>query len=191
MKKIKQLIIEFINNLNKTQKLIASIVLLVVMIFLVNLIANVSFKETFIDYKNITAQDLVNSSTICTDRDTYLILEDITTNFLNANIDKYVIDDEKVNLKDYYTYTLFEEYKYNMSYSKFKRIANNFYSKVFSDKKQKYNNIPLEEMINTIYLLSEPRNMYIVELNTNTTEKPYIGIELDESNGRYSIFFIE
>lgn len=191
MNKFIQQITEFINRLSKTQKMVASVGLLIVMIFLVNIISNVSFKKTFIDYKNIKAQDLVENSTVCTDRNTYLILEEITNNFLNSKIGKYSLNDEKVNLKDYYTYTLFEEYKYNMSYGKFKKIANNFYSKIFSDSEQKYTEIPMESSINTVYLYSESRNMYLVELNTNSSEKPYIGIELDDSTGRYSIFFIE
>ena len=191
MNKFIRQITEFINRLSKTQKMIASVGLLIVMIFLVNIISNVSFKKTFIDYKNTKAQDLVENSAVCTDRNTYLILEEITNNFLNSKIGKYSLNDEKVNLKDYYTYTLFEEYKYNMSYSKFKKIANNFYSKIFSDNEQKYTDIPMESTIDTIYLYSESRNMYLVELNTNSSEKPYIGIELDNSTGRYSIFFIE
>lgn len=191
MNKFIRQITEFINRLSKTQKMVASVGLLIVMIFFVNLISNVSFKKTFIDYKNTKAQDLVENSTVCTDRNTYLILEEITNNFLNSKIGKYSLNDEKVNLKDYYTYTLFEEYKYNMSYGKFKKIANNFYSKIFSDSEQKYTEIPMESSINTVYLYSESRNMYLVELNTNSSEKPYIGIELDNSTGKYSIFFIE
>lgn len=185
----KKSILEFLNSLSKTQKIIALSMGVILLILVVNFLSTLSFKQTTIDYKNETAASLIAEKEVATDRDLYMTLETITENFLNTHIGKYQLNNRTIKLKNYYDDVLFDEYKYNRSYSKFKRAANHFYKKIFVSGK--YNEIPLDEVISNVYVYSEPRKMYIVEVNTNTEEKAYIGIKLDDINKLYYIFYVE
>lgn len=179
----------FISNLTKTQKIIASLIALVILIISVNFLSTLSFKETIIDYKNENASNLIVDKEKLKDRDIYMTLESIVENFLNTNIGKYKLNNKTIKLKDYYENVLFDEYKYNRSFNKFKKISNKFYKKIFIN--EKYNEIPLENIVSDIYIYSKERKMYIVEVNTNVDEKGYIGIKIDDTFNVYYIFYIE
>lgn len=179
----------FISNLTKTQKIIVSLIALVILIISVNFLSTLSFKETIIDYKNENASTLIVDKEKLKDRDLYITLESIVENFLNTNIGKYKLNNKTIKLKDYYENVLFDEYKYNRSFNKFKKISNKFYKKIFIN--EKYNEIPLENIVSDIYIYSKERKMYIVEVNTNVDEKGYIGIKIDDTFNVYYIFYIE
>ncbi len=185
----KKKILEFINNLSKTQKIILLLVAIVILIFIVNFMSTLTLKETFIDYKNSKAVDLIAEKEIVQDRDLYLTLSTISENFLNTYIGKYKVNNKVIKLRNYYDDVLFDEYKYNRSFGKFKKAANGLYKKIFVNGKS--NDIPLDEIVSNIYVYSEARKMYIVEMNTNVDEKAYIGIKLDDVNNIYYIFYVE
>ena len=63
----KKKILEFINNLSKTQKIILLLVAIVILIFIVNFMSTLTLKETFIDYKNSKAVDLIAEKEIVCD----------------------------------------------------------------------------------------------------------------------------
>lgn len=188
--RLKAKITEFINSLSKTQLILVALAALIILIIAVNFLSTLSFKETIIDYKNETASSLIAEKELLKDRDIYLTLEAITENYLNTYIGKYKVNNKTMKLKNYYNDVLFDEYKYNRSFRKFKKTANNLYKKVFVNGKE-YNEIPLETIVNNIYVYSKERDMYIVEINTNTEEKGYIGIKLDDSFKIYYIFYVE
>lgn len=191
MKKIKNFLIEFFDNLSKTQKIICALFFLVIMMFLVNLISNVSFKDTFIDYKNITGESMIENKSLVTDRNVYLILDNIIDNFINTYNGNFYIDDKKVKLKDFYDNALYNEFKYNMSYSKFKNKVRDLYNKLAMNEEPSDQKIMAENNIECIYLFSEPRNMYLVKLKSKSNESAFIGIELDNNLGKYTIFYLE
>lgn len=179
----------FYNSLTKTQKIIVSLIILIILMIAVKFLSTLSFKETIIDYKNENAYTLIENKEKLKDRDIYITLESIVENFLNTNIGKYKLNNKTIKLKDYYENVLFEEFKYNRSFNNFKKISNRFYKKIFVD--EKYNEIPLDDIISNVYVYSKERAMYIVEVNTNTQEKGYIGIKIDDTFNIYYIFFIE
>lgn len=182
-------IVRIISNLTKTQKIIASLIVLIILMIAVNFLSTLSFKETIIDYKNENASTLIQNKEKLKDRDLYITLESIVENFLNTNIGKYKLNNKTIKLKDYYENVLFDEYKYNRSFNKFKKISNIFFKKIFVN--EKYNEIPLDDVISNVYIYSKERKMYIVEVNTNTEEKGYIGIKIDDTFNIYYIFYIE
>ena len=178
-------------NLSNIKKLVLLIFGVIVLMILVNLISNFSLKETIIDYDHITPESLVELSDVTNDRKIYTILDNIITDFLNTSIGKRKINEKEVKIKDYYNNALLEDYKYNMSFSEFKKIANNFFSKIFNED-IKYSKIPLDYVIKDIYVYSKSQNLYIVNLNTNSEEEAYIGIKIDMSNEhKYHIFYID
>lgn len=190
MNKIFENVVDYVKGMKSINKLILSIIAVVVLYFLVKIISNISFSETMIDYKNTNGKELVQNSAECKDRDVYVILNDIVENFLAVKIDGYKIDNHKVTLKDFYNYALYDEFKVNMSYFNFKSKAQKMYSKIYNED-IKYKNIPLDSYIDSIYTYSNALKMYIVKINTNNGDDAYIGIKLEENTNNYSIFYIE
>ena len=181
---------EKFSELNSITKLIIYVALVILLAFAVKGISNISFESTMIDYKNISGKDLETQSVECKDRDLYVVLDNIIRDFISVKFDGNLINNKKVTIKDYYNYALYSEYKANMSFSTFNKKVNSLYSKIFIED-IKYDNIPLDEVINTIYTYSDPQKMYLVKLNTNTNEDSYIGIKFSDTTKNYWIFYVE
>lgn len=181
---------ERFSELNGITKLIIYIILVILLSFAVKGISNISFESTMIDYKNITGKDLQNQSVECKDRAVYVVLDNIIRDFLSVEFNGNKINDKIVSVKDYYNYALDKEYKANMSFSKFNKKVNNLYSNIYVEEK-KYDDIPLDEVINSIYTYSDSLKMYLVKLNTNTNIDSYIGIKFSDTTNNYWIFYVE
>ena len=191
MKNLFNLFEKFFRNLTSIQKLLYSIVTVLILIFFYYFVIRTSLRKSEIDYKSFTSSSLLKDSEMIYDREKYIIFEEIISKFLNTNIGKNIIDEKVVKVEDYYKYTTTENYKKCFSKRIFKNKVSWVYNKVFYE----FNNIdyvPLENYIANIYKVNEYSNIYIIEINDNyEEEKTYIGIEFNEKQRTYFIMFVE
>lgn len=176
-------IIKWYDSLNSGKKLVATVFLLVILIILVSLVSKIDFDTKILNYKEITAENLITNSEISNDRTIYLKANTIIDNLLKTYDGEYYINEEKVKLDDYHKYAIFDEY--NISKSKLKKKVQNIENAIEQGKTNENEFYPL---IKNIYKYSDTHQMYVVELNTNI--RHIIGLKFDNNN-RFTIFYIE
>lgn len=163
-----------------TNKQIILVVALLCIIFILfsAILKNLGKEKIGINYKNVDSQILLKASVELSDRVKYWNLNDIIMKILDA------YEDEEY--KKYYD-ILNDEYKRKLSNSKYNEKINILYDKlkVYPDEDEEY--IDKDNVIEGIYQYINGRNMYVCKLKNDS----YIGIQLDENENKYNIFYIE
>lgn len=190
MKKLVRNIFEWYSSLNIYNKLIFSIISVLILILLVYIISNIRIGYDIVDYNTFYIEEAINSSEEISDRDIYLKGKTIIDNLISTYYSNYYIDDKKVKVSDFYKYTLLPDYKYEISNWNFndnvKKIATDFISEYGTENIKELTEYSI---INKMYKYSNEYNMYIFKLNLSIGEH-YIGIRF-ENNDKYSIFYVE
>lgn len=185
---LKNKIIKIISNLTSIQKLMYSIIFLLIMIFITKFLFGYIFSDNLlnIDYKSISGDSLYSLSSIIYDDNTYAQVKTIADNFINS-ISLLSSQYDNSSIDTIYNYCLYSEYKKTISKKEFIEKSSDFYNNV---SKIYYNNcdiIPdaITQYRNNFYLIK-----YVVDDGDNSIES-YLGIALDVDNQKYYIWYLE
>ncbi len=189
MDKIKGLFTNLINwyfSLKSHLKLLVTVIAVFALAILVRLISGVDVGSKIINYKELSGEYAINNLQLVKNRNTFLATNDVIEKMLFTNFGQYKINDKKVKIKDYYDFSLYEEYK--ISYFKFKDKIENISNEVFEGKDiSNLTSGVVYPIVKNIYLLSEKENMYMCELNSKT--RHFVGIKIEDN--KYYIFYVE
>lgn len=191
---------ERFNKLTQVQKIVVLICILVLVFLMYNVFKNLSYNMSRkkIDYANINGEMLVSTLNKDTSKATYYSLEDAIVKYLESYSDTNgeigVKTDEKyVSYKKFYNIVT-SDYKKYLGRLKYEDTAKQFLDK-FSIKldisgEKAYDSVNKKDVLKNVYIFDE--NRYICEVS-NSSKKitGYIGIELNPSNSKWYIFYIE
>lgn len=158
-------------------------IILVLLILANNFVKNINVSSVKLNYKNLTAEQIIENSQVSYDREVYWRLNTILRNVLSAenkdnnytsNID---LSYYKYSSDQYYKY-LTNEYKKNISKVEFK----NKLKKVIH--KTSYLDLPIEKVYKY-----DNSDFYLVKLKSQ--EAAYVGIKLMSDSNTYYIFYLE
>lgn len=182
-------------DLSKKQMIVFLITCLALLIVLNLLIVNLgkSDEEEVVDYKDSTGASLIEGASVEYDRVVCYNVEKLLKQYIDSFDERY----GKATYMDYYKKSVTDDYKKYNSKMKYRKQANNFYSKIIEystigtkrgdqliTEKSLYN----QEMLEKIYKIEG--NYYICELQLRNETKAYIGLYFDSDNKAY-IFYIE
>ena len=147
-------------------------------------------KDEIWNYSNIsTISDILHKGTKTTARDVYYNLDKIVVKY----IESYLVEDENNNWTEYYD-VLSKDYSKFLNKKEYNTVAEKFlkkfyvYSQDIEIEATEY--MDVQDILMEVYAYDN--NRYVCVLESSITEnKGYIGIELDEKNKTYSIFYIE
>lgn len=183
------IIIEKFNSLKEIQKLVLCIITVILLIIGSYLLSKIRFGKSLIDYSEFKITDVVSSLEESTDRQIFVNSEQIVSRLIQTYYGEYSINNKKVSMKDLYDHTIFDEYKYKLSKSKFKSFIKNISEDFYEEYNLKnVSEIKNDSIISSVYVYSEAYDMYIVKLNIQKNEH-YIGIKYDNENS-FEIFYI-
>ena len=113
---LKNKIIKIISNLTSIQKLMYSIIFLLIMIFITKFLFGYIFSDNLlnIDYKSISGDSLYSLSSIIYDDNTYAQVKTIADNFINS-ISLLSSQYDNSSIDTIYNYCLYSEYKKTIS----------------------------------------------------------------------------
>ncbi len=191
---------ERFNKLTQVQKIVVLIIILVFVFLMYNMFKNLSYNMSRkkIDYSNVKGETLILTLSKDTSKATYYSLEDAIVKYLKSykDIDGQIgikSEEKYISYKDFYSIVTLDYKKY-LGEFKYQEVANNFLDK-FSIKttisdEDEYDSVDTKDVIKNVYVFDE--NRYICEVS-NSTKKitGYIGIELNPSNSKWYIFYIE
>lgn len=172
-------------KLTDKQKLIFSVIGLVILIFLVYLLSNISNSNN-IDYKSLNGTYIYNFSNVISNNEFALVDEAASQIVSQFKGEKY-FEMEKIEIDDIYKYEVLSEYKKYISKGKFSDCVNNFiekYNRIYELKK--------EVVPSSISEYSE--NQYIVVYSAQTDEEDincYLGVALNTEGNSYYIWYVE
>ncbi len=159
-------------------------IILILLIIANNFVKNINVSNTKLNYKNLTAEQIIENSQVSYDREVYWRLNAILRNVLSAgdkgnhdydaNID---LSYYKYSSDQYYKY-LTNEYKKNISKIEFKNKLNKVIQKAM------YLDLPIEKVYKY-----DNSDFYLVKLKSN--EASYVGIKLMSDSNTYYIFYLE
>lgn len=185
------------NDKKKEQKFKLVILLfgLIVLIILVNIIKTMRNRDEIWNYSEISsAIDVISEGIVVNDRGKYYILEDIVIRFLLANGEGTVDNLESNNINyeatyaDYYS-ILVDDYKRHLSKNEFEEVSNTFANKFITISAEGYKYLNTKNIIKSIYLYGN--NKYLCFLNSGSDNLAFFGVELNEDNKSYNIFYVE
>lgn len=176
-------------NMNTNQKLISSIVFLVIMIILVKVLSSVAIKERNggIDYNNTNGKDISLTLSSITDDDLYVTLKNISDDVISKFLGNQYDKNKVISVNTIYKEILTSAYTESISKGKFNDIADAFINKINVIKQEYTELIPsnIVEYSDNYYLVK-----YKYEINEEEIEL-YIGIAVDTTRNIYYIWYIE
>ena len=176
-------------NMNTNQKLISSIVFLVIMIILVKVLSSVAIKERNggIDYNNTNGKDISLTLSSITDDDLYVTLKNISDDVISKFLGNQYDKNKVISVNTIYKEILTSAYTESISKGKFNDIADAFINKINVIKQEYTELIPsnIVEHSDNYYLVK-----YKYEINEEEIEL-YIGIAVDTTRNIYYIWYIE
>lgn len=191
---------ERFNKLTQVQKIVVLVIILVFVFLMYNVFKTVSYNMSRkkIDYANVKGETLVLTLSKNTSKATYYSLEDAIIKYLKSYKDTdgeigIKSEDKFVSYKDFYSIVTLDYKKYLVK-SKYQEVANDFLDK-FSIKttisgEDEYDSVDTKDVIKNVYVFD--KNRYICEVsNSSKKVTGYIGIELNPSNSKWYIFYIE
>lgn len=156
-------------------------IFLILVILANNFIKNINISGVKLNYKNLTAEKIIENSIVSYDREVYWRLNTIIQNVLSAEDETkgqgIDLSYYKYSSNEYYRY-LTNEYKKNIGKLEFKNKLHNVISKSRS----------ISMPIDKIYKFDNS-NFYLVKLKSE--ESAYIGINLMTDSNTYYIFYLE
>lgn len=187
---IKNILMKKYNSLNGKRKLLLAIIIILVIIILYHVFIKASPRGNEINYKKITAQIIIEDSTVEYDRGKISILNSIIENVFKLQESELMIEGENISKKQFYKAAVTNNYKNNLSFGKFKKKIDHISEKVYFGYKNK-NMLNLKDIIKNVYY-SPNYDMYLIELNENyEQENTYIGIRLITETSTYYIVYLE
>ena len=187
--KIKVNINKRISNLTNVQKLIYSIVFLIVMIFIIKFIFDGILKEKTlgVDYKNTTGNEIYTLSSIISDNDLYAQIKKAGDQFISKaqSISNDALTSKDIN--ELYKYCLYSEYKDSISKNKFCEKAKDFYTRLSYKLNTDLEIVPdsITEYREEFYLLK------FISYNNEEEFVSYLGIALDSDTKKFYIWYLE
>lgn len=190
-----------IDNISNKEKLALSITVLVLVVVIMSVLVNLNDDEVKVEYENFNVENAIKESITTTNRQIYVDLNEIISNYLAAyNMDIKAADENvdfskiKYTREEYYN-VLSDDYKKKLSKKDYMRLSEEFCDKFITTSKYgEYVEIK-NNNINNIYILPSNKygkNMYMCKLNTaQKGSTAYIGLNLDQVQKIYSIFYIE
>lgn len=188
-------IINKFNNLTKNQKKII-ILLLVLIILLISTkilksISN-SDKEEW-SYKNLTSASdiLYRGQSVKTDRILYWELKDIIEGYFST-LEDVEFDSEATityTINDYYE-VVTKEYKRKVNEEEFVNKSNELVSKFLQEDHLGERYVD-SFYIKDIYLFDKTKYLCALSLTDSSDVLGYIGIEMNQKDAKFSIFYIE
>lgn len=173
---------KYISNLTSIQKLIVSIVFVVVIALIVKLLFEGLLREPYIDYKNIDGVNIeIESSYI--DNNTYAMIKKISDEVITvfAGTQPVYKNNIEYTINKMYDHCLYNEYKSFISKKKFKNKITEFMQGIEYDGT---NAIPSD--------ISMYKNNYYIITYTNSEDiNHYLGIAINYDNGSYYIWYLE
>lgn len=192
---------EKFNKLTQLQKIILLIIMLLLLITLYNVFKTLSYNmsKKKIDYVKFNVNTEISNLNKETSKAIYYSLEDAIVKYLNSYQDTEgqigMKPEEKfVSYKKFYS-ILTSDYKKYLGKSNYEKksvdFLDKFYVKVeISDSDKSYGSVDTKNVIKNIYVFDN--NRYICEVSNDTKKiTGYIGIELNPSNSKWYIFYIE
>lgn len=177
------------------EKLMLALAFLAILMVLTFILQSIMGEKSNIDYKIEDGRALFESGYVYDDREVYWILNDIIYTFVSSYEDELTYskinekNNNKYNRKEFYT-VLSDEYKKNLSMSKYLEVSKNMLEKfVVGNKSLRKNNFIAQ--IRKLNVTNYADNMYVCKLNTENQEDSYIGIKLSPSTKNYAIFYLE
>lgn len=187
MNKIKKYLMDYYNSLDKKQKMILVIILVLILSIVYFAFIKNNYREGEIDYNNVDIQDILESSEIIYERGKIKTLDEILNNILKIYYNSYYIDTEEVSIKDLYNNSVYTSYTNKISYSKFKNKLNSIYQNVLEG--EQVSSLDNNTYIKNVFYSYE-YDMYLIELK-GKNHNPYIGIRLYTTENVYKITYIE
>ncbi len=184
MEKLQNKLIKFFESLSTKNRLLFIIGILIVLVLFYMIFINGNYRGSDINYRKANIETIINTSSYIYDRDQIMALDEVIDKILKIKNETWAIDTKFVTLNNLYSQTLTDNYKNFLSKSKFKKKMNEIYSNVLDSNG--YNKD--KNYTKQVYYSAE-YNTYLVELNTLTDIKSYIGIRL--VNNTYVISYLE
>lgn len=148
-------------------------------------------KWNYDDFSSVT-EILYNGKTIQNDKIIYWELKDIIYDYLSTMQDaEFGSEDDgvKVQTSEYYD-VLSKEYTKILSEEEFENKSKEFITRFLYSDHLGYNYVS-SFVISKIYLFDNTKYLCAISLKDSTEVLGYIGIEMDEKNAKFSIFYIE
>lgn len=180
----------YIEGLTSKQKLIYSIVFVIVMAFIVKVIFGniIKNKESIISYDKISGEEMYITSQSFDDDNTYVILKSISDDIINEIMDKKRYSNGKlVSTKEIYNSVLTTDYRRNISLSKFKKLNAEIANKISEIKNNDLDIVPYS-------IVEYTEDYYLVQFSSKVGEQEinfYIGIVLNSVTKQYYIWYLE
>ena len=174
----------FFERLNPKQTILVFAIILVLLIIGNSLISKLDVTNT-LNYNNISAEKIIESSTIDQDRETYwrinTILKTVIAADPSSQDDVEGSSNTAYTYDDYYNY-LVKNYKNKISKYEFKKKMSDIVSTLSSKE------VPVDK----IYRYKNNTDYYLVQLkSSDENKKIYIGFELINEKNAYYIFYAE
>lgn len=190
-----------IDNISNKEKLALSITVLVLVVIIMSVLVNLNDDEIKVEYENFNVENAIKESITTTNRQIYVDLNEIISNYLASYNMEIKAADENVDFskikytREEYYRVLSDEYKKVLSKKDYMDVSNKFCMKFISASKYGEYVEVKNSIINCIYVLPSKKygeDMYICKLNTiSKNDTAYIGINLNQYQKIYSIFYIE
>ena len=153
-------------NMNTNQKLISSIVFLVIMIILVKVLSSVAIKERNggIDYNNTNGKDISLTLSSITDDDLYVTLKNISDDVISKFLGNQYDKNKVISVNTIYKEILTSAYTESISKGKFNDIADAFINKINVIKQEYTELIPSN-------IVEHSDNYYLVKYKYEINEE--------------------
>lgn len=177
-------------NNNIKLYLVMFLLLLICLLIFNYFTKNASKQSEIWNYSNISnAADVLYRGNKTVDREIYYTLDKIVVKY----IESYLVEDENNTWTAYYD-VLSEDYSKFLNKKEYNSVAENFLKKFYvysADVEiEAIEYMDAQDIVTDIYAYEDNKYMCILE-SSATGNTGYIGIELDEKNKTYSIFYIE
>lgn len=190
-----------IKNISMKEKIALLATISVLLMVITKVFYNFSINEgNGINYnEDINIDYIISISDETNDRQVYAILNNVISSFINSynlELKDYVgninLEDINYTREDYYN-VLSSSYKKKISKLKYNSLSEEFMQN-FINSSEYGRYMQTSGILQNVYKLNEyvySKNMYICKLNSNIKTKiAYIGIQLNEENSKYNIFYL-
>ena len=187
-----------LGELSNKEKLALATTVLVLFVVVATFLYSLDNKNKSIEISLLTVENMETYSVENTDRNIYWILSNIVNSFfasynleINAHEGDVDLSKVKYNRKDYYN-VLHKDY--DISKTEYMNITQNMFEKF--KKMGRYGEYIPDIQLNNVYILNSnmyDKGMYLVKIKVfnNEEEYVYIGIKLNSTSKKFSIFYLK
>ena len=177
-------------NNNIKLYLVMFLLLLICLLIFNYFTKNVAKQDEIWNYSNIlNVTDVLYKGEKTPDRDIYYTLDKIVVKY----IESYLVEDENNTWTAYYD-VLSKDYSKFLNKKEYNTLAENFLKKFYVYSQdieiEAVEYMDVQDILVDIYAYDNNKYMCVLESSV-TGNTGYIGIELDEKNNTYSIFYME